>query len=113
MPGHYAIFNEKEMKISRYWQLSFSQDEDNDKPISEWTEELKELLHDACRIRLRADVPVGTYLSGGLDSSYISSLVKHSFNNKVCTFSWGLRMGASMKPFFRNRLFSPSERITR
>jgi len=103
MPGHYAIFNREEMKISRYWQLSFSRDDYKDKPISEWTEELKELLHDACRIRLRADVPVGTYLSGGLDSSYISSLVKHSFNNKVCTFSVGFTDGRFDEAFFQKQ----------
>jgi asparagine synthase (glutamine-hydrolysing) len=103
MPGHYAIFSKEEMKISRYWQLSFSRDEGNDRPISDWTEELKELLHDACRIRLRADVPVGTYLSGGLDSSYISSLVKHSFNNKVCTFSVGFTDGRFDEAFFQKQ----------
>ena len=103
MPGHYAIFNKEEKKIGRYWQLSFSREDRNDKPISEWTEELKGLLHDACRIRLRADVPVGTYLSGGLDSSYISSLVKHSFNNKVCTFSVGFTDGRFDEAIFQKQ----------
>ncbi|OPY71644.1 MAG: Asparagine synthetase (glutamine-hydrolyzing) 1 [Syntrophorhabdus sp. PtaU1.Bin002] len=104
MPGHYAVFSKGQMKISRYWQLSFSQDgHNNDKPISEWTEELKELLHDACRIRLRADVPVGAYLSGGLDSTYISSLVKHSFNNRVSTFSVGFTDGRFDEAFFQKQ----------
>ena len=50
-------------------------------------EELRELLYDATQIRLRADVPVGAYLSGGLDSTYITSLVKRNFNNRLRTFS--------------------------
>ena len=45
------------------------------------------LLYDATKIRLRADVPVGAYLSGGLDSTYVTSLVKKHFNNQLRTFS--------------------------
>jgi len=86
-PGHYALFSRKGMSLHRYWQLSFSESANSQRPFSEWKEELKELLYDASRIRLRADVPVGAYLSGGLDSTYISSLVKRFFNNRLCTFS--------------------------
>lgn len=87
MPGHYAIFNRKGMDIHRYWQLCFSDSGDGRRPLTDWAEELKSLLYDATKIRLRADVPVGAYLSGGLDSTYISSLVRRFFNNKLCTFS--------------------------
>ena len=103
MPGHYALFSKEGMKTQRYWQLSFARSDNNDRPLTELTEELKGLLHDACRIRLRADVPVGAYLSGGLDSTYISSLVKHSFNNKVCTFSVGFTDGRFDEGLFQTR----------
>jgi asparagine synthase (glutamine-hydrolysing) len=86
-PGHYAIFSQTGMSIHPYWQLSFSQPENGERSLGEWVEELKGLLHDATRIRLRADVPVGAYLSGGLDSTYITSVVKKFFNNELRTFS--------------------------
>jgi asparagine synthase (glutamine-hydrolysing) len=85
-PGHYAIFSRKGFETHRYWQLSFPYST-NSTHLTHLTEELKELLYDAIKIRLRADVPVGAYLSGGLDSTYITSLVKRFFNNRLCTFS--------------------------
>jgi asparagine synthase (glutamine-hydrolysing) len=88
LPGHYALFSREGMITHRYWQVSFLESSNNtNRPLSEWVEELRHLLYDATRIRLRADVPVGAYLSGGLDSTYITSVVKRSFDNKLCTFS--------------------------
>jgi asparagine synthase (glutamine-hydrolysing) len=89
LPGHYALFSRKGIFVQRYWQIPFSDAADGKRPWEEWAEDLGHLLYDATRIRLRADVPVGAYLSGGLDSTYITSLVKNHFNDRVCTFSVG------------------------
>jgi asparagine synthase (glutamine-hydrolysing) len=87
MPGHYAFVRSEGIATKRYWQIPYGQQQTNGAPIEEWKEELEELIKDACRIRLRADVPVGAYLSGGLDSTYTTSVVKNFFNNQLCTFS--------------------------
>lgn len=86
-PGHYAIFSKEGMFVRSYWKLSFSNPSPRDHSLQEYVEELGQLLYDSARIRLRADVPVGAYLSGGLDSTYISSLVKREFSNPLNTFS--------------------------
>lgn len=86
-PGHYAVFNRKDLQIRPYWRLTCHAEAAEDRSIEEWAEELNTLLQDAARLRLRADVPVGAYLSGGLDSTFISALVKRKFNNELCTFS--------------------------
>ena len=64
LPGHYAVFQNGNLKTSPYWQVSFTRQEDGERPFSSYLEELNALLYDATKIRLRADVPVGAYLSG-------------------------------------------------
>src|SRR6266568_4237600 len=86
-PGHYAVFSPAGLVIRPYWQLSFAASGREDRCDNQLTEELQHLLLDATRIRLRADVPVGAYLSGGLDSTCITSLVKRFFDNHLRTFS--------------------------
>ncbi len=87
-PGHYLTFSpDKTMTINRYWSPSYNQEQvREDKSISDFTNEISDLMKDSIRIRLRADVPVGSYLSGGLDSSGITAFVKNYFNNDLRTF---------------------------
>ena len=90
-PGHYARFSKNGLEVYPYWELSFQRQGNradySKRSLPEWTEEISSLLYDAARIRLRADVPVGAYLSGGIDSTYTSALVKKNFNNRLRTFS--------------------------
>ena len=87
-PGHVLSFDPSGMEITRYWDYTFPEDRDFLQETEERTEEaLREMLLDAVTLRLRADVPVAAYLSGGLDSSIISALVKRYHNNDLITFS--------------------------
>ncbi len=83
-----------EMQIRRYWHPSFlPADEDHrfvgaDERV-QLAHEIRETLADAAEIRLRADVPVGGYLSGGLDSSATTALVHERTGDRLKTFSVG------------------------
>jgi len=85
-PGHNLIVENGRVRTERYWQLDYDPDP---RPMdeAECAGQLLELLADATRLRLRSDVPVGAYLSGGLDSSVTTALVKQSTNAHLCTFS--------------------------
>jgi asparagine synthase (glutamine-hydrolysing) len=89
-PGCLMVIEKQAKNIHRYWDWSFSPDKiDTRKSADEWAEELKALMIDSVRLQLRADVPVGAYLSGGLDSSVITSLIKNYTDTPLRTFSIG------------------------
>ncbi len=89
-PGHSLVVADGGIRVRKYWQLDLSahraqsKGNFNERAASE---ELGELLIDATRIRLRADVPVGAYLSGGLDSSVIAALIRNFTRAPLETFS--------------------------
>lgn len=86
-PGHYAIINRSGFYEHCYWKLPFFPSNDRiEKSPGAIVEDIRELLTDSIRLRLRADVPVGAYLSGGLDSSGITAFVASHFNADLKTF---------------------------
>jgi asparagine synthase (glutamine-hydrolysing) len=89
-PGHYLLCQDGNVKLHPYWQLRFPPEcaaTDDPRSIEDCLAQFRELLVDATHIRLRADVPVGAYLSGGLDSSTISAIIRNFSHNSLDTFS--------------------------
>jgi asparagine synthase (glutamine-hydrolysing) len=86
-PGHYLLAQEGQFSIQPYWLLDFSEETTAARSAQDYLEEFESLLIDATCLRLRADVPVGAYLSGGLDSSTTTAIIRKYTGNQLDTFS--------------------------
>jgi asparagine synthase (glutamine-hydrolysing) len=89
-PGHMLVCIDGRVTLKEYWRLEyveslFQEDE------SRYSERIQELLKDAVRLQLRSDVPLGVFLSGGLDSGGIVAMASSLLNQPVKTFSLGFK----------------------
>jgi asparagine synthase (glutamine-hydrolysing) len=105
-PGHFMLVSKDgNYSPTRYWRIPFHlPDESSAVSIADSADQLRELLTDAVRLRLRADVPVGSYLSGGLDSSIISVLISRHCQSLLKTFSLGFETGPFDESLFQQEL---------
>lgn len=86
-PGHYFTKRPGEqMQITRYWKAEFKPVQSKSK--DDFIQEIRDVLFDSVNIHMRSDVPVGSFLSGGIDSSIIVSIAKQ-FHPNIKTFSVG------------------------
>jgi asparagine synthase (glutamine-hydrolysing) len=86
LPGHILIWRDGDVSIRRYWDVDFSKDDEvrDDKTyIQQWSE----LFRESVRLRLMADVPLGMFLSGGIDSSAIAAVMSGMVSEPIKTFS--------------------------
>ena len=86
-PGHVLAIDAQGSRTSRYWDWPFAGATTPAWSDQRWADELHELLVDAVRLQLRADVPVGAYLSGGLDSSIITTIIRSRSETPLRSFS--------------------------
>ena len=91
--GHYILIKDSQVKITEYWDLDYPKINETPfsrHPESYYTEKLQELIIQSVKYRLNADVPVGVYVSGGLDSSLIAAIVnKIHLESDIHSFSIG------------------------
>ena len=87
LPGHFLVASADGVRETKYWDLSFAKTEE----LSEekWCEKLSEALHEAVKIRLMSEVPLGAFLSGGVDSSSVVAMMQKTIGSPVITSSIG------------------------
>jgi len=87
-PGHSLTVKDNCVRVRQYWSVPYAREgEVQDGTEKALSEELLQLLYDATNIRLRSDVPVGAYLSGGLDSTVTTALIRKIAGNRLRSFS--------------------------
>jgi asparagine synthase (glutamine-hydrolysing) len=88
-PGHYMVATDKHVQLSQYWDFNYPKANDvrPQRSDAEYAEEFRHAFEEAVRIRLRADVPVGCYLSGGIDSCAVLGLAARHHRGPVRAFT--------------------------
>lgn len=86
-PGCFAVYEKGNLEVKSYWDIDYSSEISISKEDA--CQRLRELMTDSVRLRLQADVPLGTFLSGGVDSSLIAALAQSQRDEPIRTFSIG------------------------
>lgn len=100
LPGHYAVWENGRLTTYEYWDCVFGFAGEERRKVADYCDELEHLLLDAIHLRMIADVPVGVFLSGGVDSSLITALAAKITGNSLHSFSIGFSENKFDESFF-------------
>ena len=87
LPAHTLVWSDGKIVIKKYWDVSFSKIEDQERTDKDYIAEWAEMFRTSVRLRLMADVPLGMFLSGGIDSSAIAAVMSGMVDEPIKTFS--------------------------
>jgi asparagine synthase (glutamine-hydrolysing) len=90
-PGHVMTVQEGRAEIRRYWDVHYAETKIVPRSEEEYAEEIAARLRESVRLRLLSDVPLGVFLSGGIDSSAVTALMSETAGGRIKTFSIGFR----------------------
>lgn len=90
LPGHTMLWQDGKLTIKKYWDISF-EPKHEPKSDAEYIEEWRDLFTQSVKLRLMADVPLGMFLSGGIDSSAIAAMMSTMVDDPIKTFSVGFK----------------------
>lgn len=96
LPAHYLIIEDGNQRLDRYWSLRTDRHPElNHLPYQELVEGLANMLQESVRLHMLSDVPLGAFLSGGIDSSLLVGIMSREVGNRLKTFSVGFENEAS------------------
>ncbi len=87
LPGHTLKWKDGRVEIRKYWDVSFAKVKSDGRSDADYIAEWSELFETSVRLRLMADVPLGMFLSGGIDSSAIAAVMSRMVDEPIKTFS--------------------------
>jgi asparagine synthase (glutamine-hydrolysing) len=87
LPGHYLLWEKGKISTHQYWDIPSNGQSNSPDDFQQHSQRLRQTLEDAVKLRMIADVPLGAFLSGGVDSSIIVALMARNSGNPIKTFN--------------------------